>query len=274
MDHCPAPIGLGGRDSIESDGIARIALYGKGGIGKSTVASNVSAALADAGYRVMQIGCDPKADSTRLLTGGERIGTVLERMDPEPSGLEDISSVGYGGVLCVECGGPRPGTGCAGRGIMVALETLDRLGATESFKPDAIIYDVLGDVVCGGFAMPIRSGYARDVFIVTSGEAMSLYAAGNIASAVRDLGESGYARLSGVVQNSKGISGEDGLVAAAAAGMGADVVARILRSQTVQDCEAEGVTVVEGRPRSEQAEAYRSLSKTILERAAPSRGDS
>ena len=148
----------------------RIAVYGKGGIGKSTTSANISTALAQRGLKVMQIGCDPKADSTKLLAGG-RIPTVLETMrdNPDPE-LEDMVHVGENGVLCVECGGPKPGVGCAGRGIIAAFEKLEELDVIDQYRPDAIVYDVLGDVVCGGFAMPIRNGYARDVFIVTSGE--------------------------------------------------------------------------------------------------------
>ncbi len=148
----------------------KIAIYGKGGIGN---------ALAEKGYRVMQVGCDPKADSTKGLMGGRRIPTVLEqlRQKGDELRLEDIVFEGYGGVLCVESGGPTPGVGCAGRGIISAFEKLAELRAFEVYRPDVVIYDVLGDVVCGGFAMPIREGYAREVFIVSSGEMMALYAA-------------------------------------------------------------------------------------------------
>ena len=166
----------------------KIAIYGKGGIGKSTTTSNLSAALAEKGYRVMQVGCDPKADSTKGLMGGKRIPTVLEqlRQKGDELRLEDIVFEGYGGVLCVESGGPTPGVGCAGRGIISAFEKLAELRAFEVYQPDVVIYDVLGDVVCGGFAMPIREGYAREVFIVSSGEMMALYAASNIAQAIRE----------------------------------------------------------------------------------------
>ena len=164
----------------------KIAIYGKGGIGKSTTATNISAALAEQGLRVMQIGCDPKSDSTKALTGGRAIPTVLDTIrDKGMEGvtLPEIVFEGYCGVLCVEAGGPTPGIGCAGRGIITAFEMLENLGAYEKYKPDVVLYDVLGDVVCGGFAMPIREGYADKVFIVTSGEMMALYAASNIASA-------------------------------------------------------------------------------------------
>ncbi|MGN1045334.1 MAG: AAA family ATPase [Candidatus Methanomethylophilaceae archaeon] len=251
----------------------RIAIYGKGGIGKSTTSANISAALADMGLKVMQIGCDPKSDSTRMLLNGRRIPSVLDTMrGGSDVSLEDIVHEGYKGVLCVECGGPSPGTGCAGRGIIAAFETLERLGATDTYRPDVIIYDVLGDVVCGGFAMPIRNGYASDVFIVSSGEMMSLYAASNIASAVANFSSSGYARLCGLIQNSRGIDSEDGLVDTACREIGTGVIARIARSQTVQDCEAKNMTVIEGAPDSGQAASYRALAGTILELSKDAEG--
>ncbi len=245
----------------------RIAVYGKGGIGKSTTCSNISEALAEAGYRVMQIGCDPKADSTRILTGGKKVKTVLEAMaegDPE---MDEIITVGSGGVICVECGGPRPGMGCAGRGIIAAFDVLQDLDAMDVYDPDVLIYDVLGDVVCGGFAMPIRNGYARDVFVVTSGELMSLYAAENIAMAVSNLADSGYARFGGLIQNSRNVEDEDALIDDAARTLGTDVVGRIPRDASVQRCEKRGVTVVAGEPDSAQAGVYRALSKILLERS-------
>jgi nitrogenase iron protein NifH len=245
----------------------RVAIYGKGGIGKSTTSSNISAALAESGLKVMQIGCDPKADSTSMLTGG-RIPTVLNTIrDKDDRTLEDMVHEGSGGVLCVECGGPRPGTGCAGRGIIAAFQELDRLDAMDVYRPDVIIYDVLGDVVCGGFAMPIRNGYARDVFVVSSGERMSLYAATNIATAVNDFQRDGYARLGGIIQNSRGIEDEERLIDEVAAEMGTKVIHRVPRSPLVQSCEARNTTVVCGEPDSPMAEQYRELAKKIYSMA-------
>ncbi len=242
----------------------RIAIYGKGGIGKSTTASNVSAALAEAGLKVMQIGCDPKSDSSRFLMNGKRIPTVLDSMR---TGNKEYVFRGFNGVMCVECGGPRPGSGCAGRGIIAAFEELDAQGSVDLFDPDVMIYDVLGDVVCGGFAMPIRSGYARDVFIVTSGEEMSLYAARNIATAVSDLGASGYAQINGIIQNSRGIESEDEVVDAAAAEMETGVIHRIQGDGEVQRCESRFMTVIEGAKDSEMANSYRTLAEKMLHRS-------
>ena len=156
----------------------KIAIYGKGGIGKSTMTGNLAAAFATLGKQVVQIGCDPKADSTASLHGGARMRSILDLVRERGNDftLDEMVRIGDGGVICVEAGGPVPGVGCAGRGIINALETLKKLGAYERYKPDAVIYDVLGDVVCGGFSMPMRSGYADQVFVLTSGENMSIYA--------------------------------------------------------------------------------------------------
>ena len=246
--------------------VRRIAIYGKGGIGKSTTSANLTAALTEKGLKVMQIGCDPKSDSTRLLLRGERCPTVLETIRKgEELTLDKVVKEGTGGCLCVECGGPKPGTGCAGRGIIAAFETLEKLGAIERYHPDVIIYDVLGDVVCGGFAMPIRNGYAKDVFVVTSGEMMSLYAANNIAEAVDNFAEDGYARLGGLIQNSRNVKSEDALVDKAAEEMGTDVVYRVRRDPSVQRCEERFTTVIDGEPDSEQAASYRALADRLLE---------
>lgn len=250
----------------------RIAVYGKGGIGKSTTVGNVSAALAARGLKVIQIGCDPKADSTRAVAG-RKIPTVLETMraDPDPE-LEDVVFEGPNGVLCVECGGPRPGVGCAGRGIIAAFELLESLDMTSVYRPDVILYDVLGDVVCGGFAMPIRNGYARDVFVVTSGEMMALYAASNISYAVNDLTGDGYARLGGLIQNSRGVKDEDSLVDRAAEEMGTKVVHRLPRDPAVQRSEERGCTVVDGEPDSAMASSYRELAGKLFDMSEDTSG--
>ncbi|MDR1404040.1 MAG: AAA family ATPase [Candidatus Methanoplasma sp.] len=249
----------------------RIALYGKGGIGKSTIASNLTVSLSNKGYRVMQIGCDPKADSTKLLLGGRSPPTVLDAMKRGRSAGEAIVR-GTGGCYCAECGGPRPGTGCAGRGIIAAFERMEKDGVIEKIAPDVLIYDVLGDVVCGGFAMPIRNGYAKDVFIVSSGEMMSLYAASNIAMAVSDLRGVGYAELRGIIQNSKGTEGEDTAVDRAASEMGTEVIRRVPRDKAVQRCETAGKTVAEGDPDSELSKEYGRLADAVLRLSSDTEG--
>ncbi|MBO6041382.1 MAG: AAA family ATPase [Oscillospiraceae bacterium] len=246
----------------------KIAIYGKGGIGKSTVVSNMSAALAKMGYTVMQIGCDPKSDSTRTLMGGVRNPTVLELMrDRDDVTLEDIVLKSECGVFCVESGGPVPGVGCAGRGIITAFEKLEELEAYEVYKPDVIFYDVLGDVVCGGFAMPIRGGYADEVCIVTSGEMMALYAATNISHAVQSFGKRGYATLRGLILNGKGIENEDELVTKAAAEIGTEVIRKVPRDPMVQKAEDQGKTVVEAFPDCEISKIFFDLAKTLVEEA-------
>ena len=243
----------------------KIAIYGKGGIGKSTTVSNVSVAMAAMGLTVMQIGCDPKADSTRGLTGGRSIPTVLDTLrENGDAALSDLVFQSATGVYCVESGGPVPGVGCAGRGIITAFEKLQELDAYEVYKPDVVLYDVLGDVVCGGFAMPIRGGYADDVCIVTSGEMMSLYAASNIAHAVKSFGRRGYATLRGLIFNAKNIEGEEDLVARAAAEIGAPVLKRLPRHPLVQQAEELGKTVAEAFPDSDMAEQYRELARILL----------
>jgi nitrogenase iron protein NifH len=244
----------------------KIAVYGKGGIGKSTTTSNLSAALSTLGLKVMQIGCDPKADSTKNLMDGKIIPTVLDSIKKKKDEvtLEDIVFRGFNGVLCVEAGGPTPGIGCAGRGIITAFEKLEELKAFEIYNPDIVIYDVLGDVVCGGFAMPLRGGYAEDVFIVTSGEMMSLYAACNISSAVNQFSSRGYARLKGLILNAKGVQDEKVIVQKAAEEINTEIIQYIPRDGVVQSAENDGKTVVDAFPESEMSKIYLELANTII----------
>ncbi|MBQ4040827.1 MAG: AAA family ATPase [Oscillospiraceae bacterium] len=244
----------------------KLAVYGKGGIGKSTTVSNLSAALSDMGCKVMQIGCDPKADSTSSLHGKKKVTTVLDlvRTKKNDFTLEDMVTEGYGGVICVEAGGPTPGVGCAGRGIIAALEKLAEKGAYDVYKPDVVIYDVLGDVVCGGFSMPMRGGYADKVFVITSGENMAIHAAANIAMAVEGFKGRGYAQLGGIILNRRNVKNEDEKVQELAQDINSEVIATLSRSDTVQEAEELGKTVVEAFPDSEMAGEYRALAKTLL----------
>jgi nitrogenase iron protein NifH len=244
----------------------QIALYGKGGIGKSTTSANLSAALADQGLDILQIGCDPKRDSTRMLMKGRLIPTVMDtvRAGPEIPVSEDMVVFrGYHGVRCVEAGGPEPGVGCAGRGIIATFQILEKLG---SLKADVVVYDVLGDVVCGGFAMPMREGYAEEVYLVTSGELMSLYAANNICKAIKRLSGRTKAkcRLGGVICNAKDLPREEDLVAAFAEKIGSALIHYIPRDRVVQQAELHKQTVIEYQPGSAQAAVYRSLAGRIL----------
>ena len=244
----------------------KLAIYGKGGIGKSTTTSNLSAALSMLGLKVMQIGCDPKADSTKNLMGGNFIPTVLEVMNKKGDNitLEDIVFEGFNGVLCVEAGGPTPGVGCAGRGIIAAFEKLAELNAFEVYQPDIVIYDVLGDVVCGGFSMPIRNGYADEVYIVTSGEMMSMYAASNISTAVNQFKNRGYASLKGLILNAKNVENEYELVQKLATEINSTIYHYIPRDKVVQLSENDGKTVIEKESSCEMASVYLELPKKII----------
>ena len=246
----------------------KIAIYGKGGIGKSTVTSTLSACLADEGNRVMQIGCDPKADSTFNLLGGKEISSVmdvlLENGGVCPS-LASIAHVGYKGVVCVEAGGPTPGSGCAGRGIVKTFDTLQEFDAFDEYDPDFVFFDVLGDVVCGGFATPIRSGYADEVVIVTSGEKMALYAADNIKRALDNFASRGYARLRGLILNCRGLEGEQAIVEDFAERIGTRVIGVVPRDPAIQQAEDRGMTVEQMDPNLDVSRTFRAIARDIAQ---------
>lgn len=253
----------------------KLAIYGKGGIGKSTTTSNLATALAARGHSVMQIGCDPKADSTRLHLAGTALPTVLDCMRTERNPtLSQIVRRAPDGVVCVEAGGPVPGVGCAGRGIIAAFGLLEKLHAYDEMRPDIVLYDVLGDVVCGGFAMPLRKQYADEVAIVTSGEMMSLYAASNIMRALDNFKKRGYAQLLGLIANLRNIPDEESKLNTFCKEEDTRVLAWVPRSSTVQDAEEKGCTVVEAFPASDQAAVYHQLAQTVEARAAEKRESS
>jgi len=252
----------------------QIAIYGKGGIGKSTIASNLSMALKERGLRVMQVGCDPKRDSTRILAGGRLITTVLETLreklrmgkDEYAIALSDIIFEAPNGVCCVESGGPEPGIGCAGRGVLTALQILTDLKAFETYGIDITIYDVLGDVVCGGFAQPIRHGFAREIYLICSGGFMSIYAANNIAKAIQRLAKRGDTGLSGVIGNSGGDERlEREVLPAFAQRLGSKFIELVPRTPAIQACEIKGKAVIEHSPNSREAEIFRELARKIME---------
>lgn len=244
----------------------KLAFYGKGGIGKSTTVSNLAAAWAERGLKVMQIGCDPKADSTVSLRNGKKMPTVLElvRQRNDNFQLDDMIRIGDGGVICVEAGGPVPGLGCAGRGIIAALEKLEQKGAYEICKPDIVLFDVLGDVVCGGFSMPMRKGYADRIYIITSGENMAIHAAANIAMAVENFKGRGYAPLGGLILNRRNVRDEENKVRELASDFHTEIIGALDWSPVVQEAEPLYKTVVAAFPESAAAGQYRQLADALL----------
>ena len=246
----------------------KIAIYGKGGIGKSTTTQNTVAGLAEMGKKVMVVGCDPKADSTRLLLGGLAQRTVLDTLREEGEDVEllDVRKEGFSGTLCTESGGPEPGVGCAGRGIITSINLLEQLGAyAESESLDYAFYDVLGDVVCGGFAMPIREGKAQEIYIVVSGEMMAMYAANNICKGIMKFAESGGVRLGGLICNSRNVDNEQAMIEVLADRLGTQMIHFIPRDNMVQRAEINRKTVIEFDPEHPQADEYRALAKKISE---------
>ncbi len=246
----------------------KIAIYGKGGIGKSTTTQNTVAGLAEMGKKVMVVGCDPKADSTRLLLGGLAQKTVLDtlREEGEDVELDDIMKIGFGNTSCTESGGPEPGVGCAGRGIITSINMLEQLGAYEEDKKlDYAFYDVLGDVVCGGFAMPIRDGKAEEIYIVVSGEMMAMYAANNICKGIVKFAEAGGVRLGGLICNSRNVDNEAQMIEELAKRLGTQMIHFVPRDNDVQRAEINRKTVIEWNPEVNQANEYRALAKKIDE---------
>jgi len=246
----------------------QIAIYGKGGIGKSTTTQNTVAGLVALGKKVMIVGCDPKADSTRLMLHSKAQTTVMdlirERGTVEDLELSEVLKLGYGGVKCVESGGPEPGVGCAGRGVITAINFLEAEGAYTP-ELDFVFYDVLGDVVCGGFAMPIRENKAQEIYIVCSGEMMAMYAANNISKGILKYATSGKVRLGGLICNSRNTDKEYELIDALAKRLGTQMIHFVPRDNEVQRAELRRMTVIEYSPDHKQAKEYRDLAQKIVE---------
>ncbi|MEJ2632607.1 MAG: nitrogenase iron protein [Acidihalobacter sp.] len=244
------------------------AIYGKGGIGKSTTTQNLVAGLAEMGKKVMIVGCDPKADSTRLILHSKAQNTIMELAaeagSVEDLELEDVLKAGFAEIKCVESGGPEPGVGCAGRGVITSINFLEEEGAYEE-DLDFVFYDVLGDVVCGGFAMPIRENKAQEIYVVVSGEMMAMYAANNISKGIVKYANSGGVRLAGLICNSRNTDREDELIEALAAKLGTRMIHFIPRDNVVQRAEIRRMTVIEYDPAAKQADEYRALAKKIVE---------
>jgi len=246
----------------------KVAIYGKGGIGKSTTTQNTVAGLTELGKKVMVVGCDPKADSTRLLLGGLAQKTVLDTLREEGEDVElaDVLKPGFRTTSCVESGGPEPGVGCAGRGIITSINLLEQLGAYDDDKQlDYVFYDVLGDVVCGGFAMPIRDGKAEEIYIVCSGEMMAMYAANNICKGIVKFAHAGGVRLGGLICNSRNVDNEFAMIEELAKRLGTQMIHFVPRDNMVQKAEIHRKTVIEYEPTHPQADEYRALAKKIDE---------
>ena len=246
--------------------LRQCAIYGKGGIGKSTTTQNLVSALAEMGKKVMIIGCDPKADSTRLILHAKAQNTIMEmaaeKGSVEDLELEDVLQIGYGGVRCAESGGPEPGVGCAGRGVITAINFLEEEGAYEE-DLDFVFYDVLGDVVCGGFAMPIRENKAQEIYIVCSGEMMAMYAANNICKGIQKYAENGVVRLGGLICNSRKVDNERQMIEKFAERLGTQMIHFVPRENDVQRAEIQRKTVIEWNPKCAQADEYRTLARAI-----------
>lgn len=259
---------------VLSKKLKQIAIYGKGGIGKSTTTSNISAALAKLGYKVMQFGCDPKSDSTNTLRGGQYIPTVLDTLrEKNTVKASEVIFEGFNGIYCVEAGGPAPGVGCAGRGITTAVSLFKQQKVFEDLDLDYVIYDVLGDVVCGGFAVPIREGIAEHVFTVSSADFMAVYAANNLFKGIQKYSNSGGALLGGIIANSINQPYSKEIIDDFAQRTETQVIEYVPRSVTVTQCELQGKTTIEGAPDSKQAQIYTRLAKKIAahdESKAPS----
>jgi vanadium nitrogenase iron protein len=246
----------------------KVAFYGKGGIGKSTTQQNTAAALAAVhGQKVFIHGCDPKADCTRLVLGGKPQETIMDTLrekGEEAITIDSVVNTGFSGIRCVESGGPEPGVGCAGRGVITSINLMEELGA-YSEELDFVHFDVLGDVVCGGFAMPIREGKAQEVYIVASGEMMATYAANNICKGLLKYADQSGVRLGGIICNSRKVDNELEMMLEFTEALGTQMIHFVPRDNIVQKAEFNKKTVIDYDPNANQAHEYAELARKIIE---------
>jgi nitrogenase iron protein NifH len=253
----------------------QIALYGKGGIGKSTIASHLSCTFAERGMKVLQMGCSPKNDSTYLLLP-DFPPTILDVLrendfmydDLEPMDIITESPLQFqngGKIYCAESGGPEPGVGCGGKGVVEAIDTVKKLNIFKELGIDVVIYDILGDVVCGGFSLPIRQGFAKETYVVTSGEFEALYQVTNVSKAIKRFEIRAGSKLGGLIVNLRRIKNEKQMVTDFAKKIGTQIIGVLPYSQTVKQCGGDGETVFQGAPDSPEALLYRKIGRKVLD---------
>jgi chlorophyllide a reductase subunit X len=241
-----------------------IAIYGKGGIGKSFTLANLSYMMAQQGKKVLLIGCDPKSDTTSLLFGGKACPTIIETSSKKKLAGEEvkIGDVCFkrDGVFAMELGGPEVGRGCGGRGIIHGFETLEKLGFHD-WGFDYVLLDFLGDVVCGGFGLPIARDMCQKVIVVASNDLQSLYVANNVCSAVeyfRKLG--GNVGVAGMVINKDDGTGE---ASAFAEKVGIPVLSAIPANEDIRRKSASYEII--GKPDSQWASVFEALALNVAE---------
>lgn len=249
----------------------KIVLYGKGGIGKSTIAAHLSMAYALEGRRVLHVGCDPKMDSSLRLTEREDAPTLVDFIEDGTLHRRtpaDLIVHGKAGIDTIETGGPEPGLGCAGRGVATLFDFLD-IHRVETWPYDVLVFDVLGDLVCGGFVAPIRYGMGDRIVIVASGELMALYAANNIARVVLHHVDEGV-RLAGIVYNVKVL---DDKIRESLENFAKEIRANVLGfiawDPRVKAAERARRTVFETEPDSEPAARFRDLARALARPLPP-----
>ncbi|MCR4295026.1 MAG: P-loop NTPase [Elusimicrobia bacterium] len=239
-----------------------IVVYGKGGVGKSTTCAHLAMSFARDGRKVLLLGCDPKADTSLRLMGGRRPATIVDMV----TGLEghefrDLVTTSRPGLDVLETGGPPPGQGCGGRSVATLCQYLED-HSRELSGYDTLIFDVLGDLVCGGFVAPLRFGLGRDVYIVSSEETASLFAANNIVKVASAPYHEGVF-VGGIIFNLRQNDARPEHLEAFAARLGIGITAVIPRDNDILDSEEDGRTVFEHAPKGEAAARFRALAAAI-----------